>query len=316
MHEVQRRAAADEATDHVRHVGAARTTCHRFAFGGVAFEMLADESVDWLLPAEHARYSARLPQPGTIIDAVCSLSMDRSLSALETNTLAVWEATAHGVRVRSARVRAEIHAVSAQRFVVTARVGANECLPALLMLLASTLVELGGGLYVHATALEVAGEAVLLLGPSGAGKSTAARLLAGATCFAEDRVTVVEVPGDGWWVWALPGGSPSGLEHSTHCALPLGAFLRIRQSAAAVGVARAGVGQAAFLLREAVEVGVDAGFREAQRLEAVSAVALAAIGGIAHVRLGHVWAHELAEFLKGRSGDRSAREASASMESL
>jgi hypothetical protein len=302
MHEVERRSASTTV----------RTTCHRFAFGGVSFEMLADESVAWQLPADHARYCTPLPNASTAVDAVCSLSLDRGLSALETNTLAVWEPTAHGVRVRSARVRAEISPVGLQRFVVTARVGAPECLPALLLLLASTLVELASGLYVHATALEIAGEAVLLLGPSGAGKSTAAKLLENATCFAEDRVTLIHEPNqDRWWVWALPGGTPSGLGHSVAAALPLAAFLRVRQSDAASSVEHVGAGRSAFLLREAVEVGVNAGFREAARLESVCAVASAALAGIAHVRLGLPWLGQLGDFLAASTAQTRASQAIA-----
>jgi hypothetical protein len=282
-----------------------RTSDGRFAYGGVAFELLADDLLAPALALAQQRYSLSLPHPAANIDAVCSLRLDLALATPDTDALVSWRATPEGVSVRGTRVRAEIRPIGVRRHVITARVGAPDCVPLLLTLLASTLVDLEGGLHLHATALELdnQAEAVLLLGPSGAGKSTAAGQLDCARCFADDRVALVRSEADGgFWAWALPGGSAAELPISAHAVLPLGAFLRVRQGDGSGRVQAVAPGRGALLLREAVEIAFNSDFLEAARLAVVSEVASVTAAAEAFVVLGQSWSGELREFLDARPG--------------
>jgi hypothetical protein len=168
-----------------------------------------------------------------------------------------------------------------------------------LLLLATTVIELAGGASLHATAIEHAGRAVLLLGPSGAGKTTAAQLLGDVTCLANDRVNVVSLCNEpsALWVWALPGGSPPSLPRCAQVALPLAAMFRIKQ-APEPRVSALRSAEAVLFVREAIEVSVNSDQFEAQRLAAASELALAAVSGIAHVALAQSWRAHLDGFLQ------------------
>lgn len=85
-----------------------------------------------------------------------------------------------------------------------------------------------GGLDLHAAVADIGGAAIAFVGPSGAGKSTALGLTEGATTLAVDRAAVFQ-HGDGWWVSALPGGSPGEppQPHSDEVCLPLLAIARV-----------------------------------------------------------------------------------------
>jgi hypothetical protein len=273
----------------------------RFAYGGVAFEVLPDALLAPALELARQRYSSSLPHPAANIDAVCSVRLDLALAIPESDALVSWRATPEGVSVRGTRVRAEIRPTAARRYVITARIGAPDCVPLLLTLLASTLVDLEGGLHLHATALEIEGEAVLLLGPSGAGKSTAAGQLDCARCLSDDRVTVVRSDADAsFWVWSLPGGSAATLPVSGCAVLPLGAFLRVRQSDRNGRVQPVAPARGALLLREAVEVAFNSDFREAARLAIVSDMACVTAAAEAHIVLGQTWSSQLQGFLNAR----------------
>jgi hypothetical protein len=80
--------------------------------------------------------------------------------------------------------------------------------------------------------------------------------------------------------------------------LPIRAFLRVLQAPEHCSVRRLRMGEAALYLREAIEVGVGSGFLEGRRLERVSALAVAAVGGSVGVVLGRPWANELRAFLQ------------------
>jgi hypothetical protein len=96
-------------------------------------------------------------------------------------------------------------------------------------------------------------------------------------------------------VWALPIGTAPALPLSEAARLPLGALVRVVQ-ARETRVAPLRAAEATLCVREAVEVAVGSGFFEAARLEAVSALALAATSGKAQTVLGQSWRAALAQF--------------------
>jgi hypothetical protein len=270
----------------------------------VAFELLLDAAVPFALPAVYERHMVALAYAPTVADVVCCVRLDPGLPAApELSEIAhgvLWEATPEGLNVRSREVALSICRTSPRHYAVAARVGGRAELPRLLLLLAATITELAGGATLHATAVEHAGRALLLLGPSGAGKTTASQLLGEVACLAHDRVSVVHGSDDpsALWVWALPGGSPPLLPRSAHVALPLSALLRVQQAErSAVRPLRSA--EAVLYVREGMEVAVHSGAFEAQRLQTASQLALAAVSGVAHVALGQSWRAELEQFLRG-----------------
>jgi hypothetical protein len=279
-----------------------------FAFGGVRFEISADTTPRWHLPEPSRAYVLPAWTP-TWASVTCALEVDAALAPLAPaeKALSVWHSTAEGLRVRTSALALEVRAIGPRRFASSARLAEPKAASELLVLLAAAALELSGGLCLHATAVELDHGAVLLLGPSGAGKTTAAQLLGDVPCLAYDRVAVAPSgPGGGYEVWALPGGSPPRLARSRARVLPLAGFVRVAQAYEKSQVRALGPSEATLYLREAVEIGVGAGFLEARRLETVSHLALAAAGGRAEVVLGQAWAPELRSFL-ARSAPAEAR---------
>jgi hypothetical protein len=267
-----------------------------FALGGVAFEIEPEPGLSWQLPALDGLV---LPLPAaTHARARCRLQLDSTLQPLAwTDGTAAWQERGAGVSVCTAELALELRARGVGEFEVDARIASERCIAQLMVLLAASVIELAGGLCLHATAVEWDGAALLLLGPSGAGKTTASQLLGDVRCLANDRVAVWETPA-GFGVWALPGGSPPLLARSPYAALPVAAFLRVLQAPERCSLRRLRMGEAALYLREAIEVGVGSGFLEGERLERVSAFACAAVGGSVSTVLGRPWARELRTFLQ------------------
>ncbi|MET0388613.1 MAG: hypothetical protein ABW321_21760 [Polyangiales bacterium] len=273
-----------------------------FVFAGVGVEVLLDANVVWQLPEAFVRHLLA-PSAAAAADVVCSVRLDPGLRG-RTQTpeqLAYWRRSPDGLCVTAEEVVLEICQTAERHFAVAARVGSNNALPAMLLLLAATVVELIGGLCLHATAVELGGEAVLLLGPSGTGKTTAAQQLGAVRCLANDRVNVINTSTDPaqarFEVWSLPIGRPPTLEPSAGVMLPLGALVRIVQ-ASEPRLRPLHMSEAMLYVREAIEVGVDSGFFEPQRLAAVGCLAVAAKSGIADVVLGRSWRGELDGFLR------------------
>lgn len=281
-----------------------RTSQHRFGFGGVAFELLVDAGVSFAVPRAYERHMVAPAHAPTLADVVCCVRLDRGLTPppfdAELEQGVLWEpAPEGGLHVRAHQIALAIRRTSPRKYAIAARIGGSDALPRLLLLMATTVIELAGGASLHATAVEHEGRAVLLLGPSGAGKTTAAQLLGDVACLANDRVNVVSLCGDSssLWVWALPGGSPPSLPRSAHVALPLAAMLRIKQ-AQEPRVSALRSAEAVLFVREAIEVSVNSDQFEAQRLAAASELALAAVSGMAHVALARSWRAHLEDFLE------------------
>jgi hypothetical protein len=281
-----------------------RTSQLRFGFGGVAFELLVDATVSFALPPAYERHMVAPAHAPTLADVVCCVRLDRGLVPppfeAEMQHGVLWEPGPECLHVRAHEISLAIRRTSSRHFAITAHIASSAALPRLLLLLATTVIELAGGASLHATAVEHEGRAVLLLGPSGAGKTTAAQLLGDVTCLANDRVNVVlsrqKDDAPALWVWALPGGSPPTLPRSAHVALPLSAMLRIKQ-AQVPRVSALRSAEAVLFVREAIEVSVNSEHHEAQRLAAASELAMTAASGMAHVALAQSWRADLEGFL-------------------
>jgi hypothetical protein len=245
-----------------------RTTRHQFAFGGVAFEVLADKGVEWALREGYERHVVPADSTPVVADVICSVSVDRLITqAGEHSTRGFCFREVDGRRgVFSRELRAELSRVAPSRYAATARIIAGgDGLSALLLGLASAIVQAEGGLNVHAAAVELAGQALLFLGPSGAGKSTAASLCAGANVFAYDRVSVVCRAGR-LFALSLPGGSAIEGTPSDHHCLPVAALLRVRRGLQQPSLQRLDGAAALFAVRESIEVSDTSTLAEEQRL--------------------------------------------------
>ncbi|HEX7479932.1 MAG TPA: hypothetical protein VF331_19170 [Polyangiales bacterium] len=137
---------------------APRTTRHRFAFGGVAFEILADEGVQWALPAAYQRYVHAVSEGPVVADVFCSVVLDR-VAVVRTNPPShrlELDTQAHGMRMHSAYFRADLTRVSSQRYAVTARLSQHpKAVVALLLALTSGVVQLASGVSTHATKIDL-----------------------------------------------------------------------------------------------------------------------------------------------------------------
>ncbi len=132
-----------------------RTTRHRFAFGGVAFEILADEAVKWELPQTYARYVQRVSDASVIADVFCSVAVERVAPAA-TDGLLRLDTQPDGLRAHSTHFRADVTRVGASRYAATARLTQDPtAVAALLLALTCSVVQLAGGVATHATCIEL-----------------------------------------------------------------------------------------------------------------------------------------------------------------
>jgi hypothetical protein len=198
------------------------------------------------------------------------------------------------VRLGSRQMQAELQAIGAGRYLARARLAASaQALEGVLRGIAAALVELEGGLVLHASGLELDGRAVLFVGPSGAGKSTATRLTEAGRCFAYDNVAVF-AHGGGPVAWGLPGGTAPDAPRSRRAHLPLSQLLRIRRGSDVPRLACCDGARALFVVRESVESAETSQRGEDARLSAALRLA-------EHVRVGELWTvlgHSLTQLLR------------------
>jgi hypothetical protein len=290
----------------------ARTNRHRFAFGGVAFEVLADEGVRWDLPRSVTRLQRDTANMPVVADVVCSIAVDRTRGAIPPTAPQprLWQTSAHGTRIELPDVRIDLLASGPKRYAAAVRVvPTKDALGTALIAVAGGIVQAEAGLTLHATAVEHDGGAVLLLGPSGAGKTTAAGLIESASCIAHDRVALLP-NGEGFNVWALPGGCPPLLPQSEHVVLPLHAVLRVKHELPETTLIRASGAEALFILREAL-MGEGAPQLEARWLDTMERISAALPVGIVHTVLGQHLDAELRTFVSSHQRHPSGAAAGA-----
>ncbi len=236
---------------------------HRFAFGGVAFDVEVGEGVDWQLWPEFERHTCAADRYPVVAHVQCFVTVDPTLAGLAIAGRGVVVEprgeTAETTVVVAGDLHAELEADGPGRYIASVRIAPRrEADPgpqgpdAVLLSLSMAILEREGGLSLHASAVELEGRAVLFVGPSGAGKSTAARLAAGARVFAFDRVNVAPDGAGGYVAWSAPGGSEAGTPASAHRRLPLGAILRVRQGRGVPRIAKLAAAQGIFVLRESM----------------------------------------------------------------
>ena len=285
--------------------GAASATRHRFSLGGVALELLPEPGFSWSLPKDTGSHT----QPIHVVSAgpklaavTCSLRVDPGLLPIPRELASVsWEQTPDGLCVRARQVVLDLVALGPRHYLAAARIGHPSALTLMLNTLVTSIVELAGGLCLHATAVAHAAGAVLLLGPSGAGKSTAAELLGeGVSCLSNDRVTLVPDPTQSgkYWVWSLPVGKAPALPRSPEVSMPLAALVRVLQASAPSIAPLRGI-EAMLQIRQAAEVSRGSEHMEPQRLRMVEALASAAKSGVAKVALTPSWRPQLEALLSG-----------------
>jgi hypothetical protein len=119
---------------------------------------------------------------------------------------------------------------------------------------------LGGGV-LHAASVELDGTVVAFVGPSGAGKSTACRHVEGAPLVSVDRLAILPLgavlpavlpSAPTWFSHPLPGGTRPvpDMPSVPPRWRPLGAVLRVRQSANETAIVAPSAALAVTLLRE------------------------------------------------------------------
>lgn len=237
---------------------------HRFAFGGVAFDIEGAAAVGWRLWPEFERHACDADLHPVVARVQCTVVIDPDLAGPVTwprsFTVERRGDTAETLVVVSRDMHAEVEADGPGRYVASVRIppvvaGDDELQgpDAVVLGLSTAIVEHEGGLSLHAAGVEIDGRVVLFIGPSGAGKSTAAWLTTGGRLFASDRVNVTpDRKGGGYVVWSLPGGSKISIPASPHRRLPLGAIFRVRQSRERPRVEKLSAAKAMFAIRESM----------------------------------------------------------------
>jgi len=239
----------------------------RLSFGGVEVELLADTALS--LPETHLACVPTGSTPTGTPRVVCSLTMDTSLLGERRETRAI-TLSEDGDRLKTPGGRVQLSKTSARCWVASGRVAPSEtALGALLEGLTAAVLELSGGLVMHAAGVELDGKAYLFVGPSGAGKTTATGQVFGARSFTVDRVAV-RLSAHGAEAWALPGGTkPDELAPpSPHRLLPLGGILRVARGCRVVALELA-PHQAVLVLRESILTTRSTQASEERRLDAI-----------------------------------------------
>ncbi|HKP60193.1 MAG TPA: hypothetical protein VJV78_25890 [Polyangiales bacterium] len=241
----------------------------RFAFGGVAFTVLAAREVRWQLPAECERLVSDVAAVPAIAQVICEVELDAALPDGPPRIIST-EQGAASTHVSSEEFRVELIPIGPGRYRARARI-AKTAAGALVLGLAAAINERQGGLSLHAAAIELDDRAVLFIGPSGAGKSTAVLLARGAAVFAYDRVAVSCQDGR-YRAWSLPGGMQVAASHSARRELPLGAIYRIRQAHDRPQIKPLTAASALFALRESTQVTDTSELAEQRRLDVAQAL--------------------------------------------
>jgi hypothetical protein len=302
-------------------------TLHRFAFGGVAFEVESSDCVRWQLWPEFARHVCHADQFPVAARVHCTVSVDPSLGrgSVPNGSRAFTverrgDATETTVVV-SSHLHAELEADGPGRYVASVRVpphGADETEPqgpdAVVLGLSAAILEREGGLSLHAAAVELEGHAVLFVGPSGAGKTTAAALATGCQIFAFDRVNVAADGEGGYVAWSLPGGKQVAVPTSAHHRLPLAAVLRVRQGRGVPRIEQLSAAKALFAVRESMWLSDWSPMAEEHRIDAAALLRARVRVAEIHTVLGQSHTAQLLEAVFGpdaRVDIDDAREGSA-----
>ena len=223
----------------------------RFVFGGVAFDVSTAPGLTWSLDADHALFRAAFDTTPAALSVRIAVTPAPELETEFGREIHVsWDRDAGSVR--ASRSRAEVRQLGPRSFAASAVVSpsAQGC-QSLCTALAGALIDRVGGVVMHASAIEVAGGALVFVGPSGAGKTTVANHCRGALAFAKDRVAAYPTP-VGWHVAPMAGGDDVLLPQSSQRVLPLLGVLRVVKSDDP-SIEDANLSRGVHLLRESVQ---------------------------------------------------------------
>ncbi|HEY2734281.1 MAG TPA: hypothetical protein VGI70_09860 [Polyangiales bacterium] len=236
------------------------TPRHRFAFSGVAFELLIEHSARWQLPPAFLEHASDVRESRVLAEVICSVNRDRARAELEERDEGALTFHCEGAHIRllSSAVHAEISEVGVDKYAATACIAPNgRGASALALGLSAAILQRRGGLCLDATAIELDDRAVLFLGPNEASPLSAASLAA-APLFSCDRVSVAPDREGRYWAFSLPGADAVRAAcRSQRRALPLAALLRVRPAPAiaAASLQRMTGSERAFALRAAADSG-------------------------------------------------------------
>jgi hypothetical protein len=104
-----------------------RTTRHRFAFRGVAFEVLAGEGVRWSLPEEQARQCLPLAAAAgseVVADVICSVRTGHVSHRCDMPARDDSREGSNEIHLETASMHVEMRRLGANRYVATAVVDA------------------------------------------------------------------------------------------------------------------------------------------------------------------------------------------------
>lgn len=251
-----------------------RTARRQFVFGGVAFEVLADKTLRWELPADYERHVIEPGSTAVFADVICSVSVERGLPPIAALPCDVpcFRRCQERTEIFSADVRADLSRVAASRYAAAARVTpGTEGLSAMLLGVASAIATVEGGVCLRAAGLEFAGHAVLLLGPNAADVAAAANASAPAQLFCAQRVNLVWQT-ERWIAQSLPGRATSSLPASSQLSLPLAAVVRVMPGAKTPKLTPIDVSARGLWLQHAVELSDATADAEQARAERITRI--------------------------------------------
>jgi hypothetical protein len=272
---------------------APRTRRELLTFGGVAFELLVDDRSGFSLSPEVRRHCLPADDSRAVARAVCAVHVDRALPQPVPwrGGESRWtrgegdDRRGPALVVRANSVHARVEPLEPGRYAVSAGIGAGPGLDGCLSMLggvSAAIVHREGGLVLRATAVQVAGRAVLFIGPSGAGKRTAVALADAPMRLAHERFALVP-SAQGWLVFSLPSASANETPSGRGAVYPLAAILRVRQGDASSTPSYAPLGEedALSALRESVQWADDS--RDAEQVYRHTAMQLVAQVGVGNI---------------------------------
>lgn len=287
---------------------------HELAFGGVAFELSLAPEVQWQVSGEFARhvvYGDRIPgaaRAPVVARVRCSVQLGRERPAEPIAGIAISQAGAT-THVACDALRAEITREATRAFQARVWLGGEpSAANALLLGLSAAIIQLQGGLHLHAAALELDGAAVLFIGPSGAGKSTALELTPGTGVLAYDRVALARSPRGQWVAWSLPGGQPTQGRWGAQRALPVSTILRVRKGTGLPRLTASRGARRLFALRESVDVADLSPAAEEQRMATLERIAAELNVGEIETVLTAPHTVALREYIAGARRERPSRK--------
>ena len=206
----------------------------RVVFAGVAVEFVPQGNQPLPELPDVLRECVEMEDPhrAPVAHLHCALRVEGGSG--KTHDLKIgWHWLEDHASIRARGAEARMRNLGGGRFAATARYsGDGDALRGLLLGLVGSILEVHGGFFMHATAIEFDGAALLFVGPSGSGKSTAADLCTGRSILAVDKAAVFPDAAGCWWAAPMPEHVSGRLteRRSRSRRLPLKGLLRVFQA--------------------------------------------------------------------------------------